>query len=198
MAIDTTVGGSDANSWASVAEFKAFRDVRLPASAACDAASDPLIEAALQVACRGVNENFDWTGTAADPASDDITLHQALAWPRNGMLTRNKFAIANTVNPKELKDAQCEWAFQIINGADLTADNAAQQQGVSAVKAGSVSVSFQHQLANSYETADILLRRLTSEFAYLSAAVPGEVRRILVPSWYNEPTIFPPVMFGAM
>jgi hypothetical protein len=191
MAIDTTVGGANANSWASVAEFKVYRDVRLPASAVVTAATDALIEAALQVACRSINENFDWTGAAVDNV-------QALAWPRSGMLSRNGFAIATTVNPKELKDAQCEMAFQIIAGADLVADNAAAAQGVALVQAGSVKVAFQHQLANSYETADIILRRLTNEFAYLSTAMPGEVRRMLVNSWYNQPTIFPPVMFGAM
>lgn len=198
MAIDTTVGGENANSWATVNEFKAFRDVRLPASAAVTAASDALIEAALQVACRNINENFDWTGSVMDPASDDPLEHQALMWPRNGMLTRGGFAIPNTVNPKELKDAQCEMAFQIINGADLTGDNAAAALGVASVKAGSVAVSFQSVDTSSSQSVDMIMLRLTNEFAYLSTAVPGEVRRMLVSSWYNQPTIIKPIIFGAM
>lgn len=198
MAIDVTVGGKDANSWADVTYFKAFRDTRLPASAVVTAATDPLIEAALIFACRSVNENFDWTGSAADPASDDPAEHQALAWPRQGMISRNNFPIPKTVNPRELKDAQCEMAFVVIDGANLTADNAAALNEVALVQAGSVKVAFQRQLANTYEAGDIILRRLTNEFAYLSTAMPGEVRRILVNSWYNQPSIFRPVVFGAM
>lgn len=191
MAIDTTVGGASANSWASVAEFKVYRDVRLPANATVTAASDALIEAALQVACRSINENFDWTGAAVD----DV---QALTWPRSGMQTRNGFTIATTTNPKELKDAQCEMAFQIIAGADLTADNAAAAAGVASVKAGSVAVGFQSVDTSQSTSVDMIMLRLTNEFAYLSTAVPGEVRRILVSSWYNQPTIIKPIIFGAM
>ena len=191
MAIDTTVGGANANSWASVAEFRAFVEVRLPASATVSAASDALVESALQAACRNINQNFDWTGSAVDAV-------QALTWPRSGMLTRNGFAIATTVNPKELKDAQCEMAFQIIAGIDLVGDNAAAQQNVLGVKAGSVSVQFQQTNTSTNEAVDLSLRRLTSEWAYLSNAVPGEVRRLLVPSWYRQPTVSKALIFTAM
>ncbi len=191
MAIDTTVGGANANSWASVAEFRAFVEVRLPASATVSAATDALVESALQAACRNINQNFDWTGSAVDAV-------QALTWPRSGMLTRNGFAIATTVNPKELKDAQCEMAFQIIAGIDLVGDNAAAQQNVLGVKAGSVSVQFQQTNTSTNEAVDLSLRRLTSEWAYLSNAVPGEVRRLLVPSWYHQPTVSKALIFTAM
>lgn len=191
MAIDTTVGGANADSWASVSEFKAYRAVRLPANATVTAASDPLIEAALAAACRNINANFAWTGSAVD----DV---QALTWPRDGMLTRNGFAIATTENPKALKDAQCEMAFQIIAGVDLVGDNQAAQQNVLGVKAGSVSVQFQQTNTSTTEAVDLALRRLTSEWAYLSNAVPGEVRRLLVPSWYAQPTALASIMFGAM
>lgn len=191
MAIDTTVGGANANSWASVVEFKAYRDVRLPASAAVSAATDPQIEAALIFACRNVNENFDWTGSAVDAV-------QALAWPRIGMKSRNGFDIPANMNPIDLKNAQCEMAFQVLDGANFIADDAAAKANVLGVKAGSVSVQFQQTNTSTFESVDMILRRLTNEFAYLSTAVPGEVRRILVSSWYNQPTIFPAVMFGAM
>lgn len=191
MAIDTTVGGASANSWASVAEFKDYRAVRLPANATVSAASDPTIEAALIVACRNINGNFDWTGAAVDGV-------QALTWPRSGMLTRNGFAIATTIIPNELKNAQCEMAFQIIAGIDLVSDNAAAAQGVLGVKAGSVSVQFQQQFTNTTEAVDLAMQRMLNEFAYLSTAVPGEVRRMLVSSWYNQPTVVKPIIFGAM
>jgi hypothetical protein len=191
MAIDTTVGGASANSWASLAEFKTYRDYRLPASVAVSAATDSQIEAALIVACRNINANFAWTGVAVD----DV---QALTWPRKGMQTRNGFTIPTTTNPKDLKDAQCEMAFQILDGANLVADDAAAKANVLGVKAGSVSVQFQQTNTSTSESVDMIMRRLTSEFAYLSNAMPGEVRRLLVPSWFDEPTIIRPIMFGAM
>jgi hypothetical protein len=190
MAIDTTVGGANANSWASVAEFKAYRDVRVPANATVNVASDATIEAALQATCRSINADFEWTGAAVDNV-------QALTWPRSGMLSRNGFAIATTVNPKELKDAQSEFAFQLIAGGNFADDDAAAKANVLGVKAGSVSVQFQQTFSNTTEAVDLAQRKLTSEFAYLYA-VPGEVRRILVPSWYNENTAQRPVMFAAM
>lgn len=189
--LDTTVGGADANSWATVDEFKAYRETRYPQNANAIAAVDAAIIAALIVACRNVNENFDWTGAAVDAT-------QGLTWPRSGMLTRNGFAISTTTIPKELKDAQCETAYQILAGIDLVSDNAAAQQNVLGVKAGSVSVQFQQTNTSTSEAVDLLLRRMTSEFNYLSNAVPGEVRRMLVPSWYEQPTIVRPIMFGAM
>jgi len=189
MAIDTTVGGANANSWASVDEFKVYRDIRLPSNATVTAASDATIEAALIAACRRVNDSLEWTGAAVDET-------QALTWPRSGMLTRNGFAIATTVNPKDLKDAQCEMAFQMIAGGDFASDDAADKANVLGVKAGSVSVQFQQKFTNTTEAVDLAVRKQTSEFAYLT--LPSEVRRILVPSWYNENLPQRPVMFGAM
>lgn len=197
MALDATVGGKNANSWATVAEFKVYRDVRLPANATVSAASDVQIEAALQAACRGINQNLNWTGSVADPASDDATQHQALMWPRVGMLTRGGFTISSTTIPRELKDAQCEFAFQILAGGNFADDDAAAKANVVGVKAGSVSVQFQQTFSNTTEAVDLAQRKMTSEFAYLYA-VPGEVRRILVPSWFEEVTAQRSVMFGAM
>lgn len=190
MAIDTTVGGANANSWASVAEFKVYRDVRLPANATVSAASDASIEAALQAACRGINESFQWTGAAVD----DV---QALTWPRSGMLTRNGFSIGTTTIPKELKDAQCEFAFQLLAGGNFADDDAAAKANVLGVKAGSVSVQFQQTFSNTTEAVDLAQRKAGSDFFYLYN-VPGEARRLLVPSWYEENTVQRPLMFGAM
>lgn len=198
MAIDTTVGGKNANSWATYAEFQAYVAVRLPANATVSAATQPQAEAALQAACRNINENFDWTGTQADPASDDAAEHQALMWPRNGMLTRGGFVIANTSIPKELKDAQCELAFQILAGGNFADDDAALKANVLGVKAGAVSVQFQQQFSNTTEAVDLAMRKKTSEFNYLSNAVPDEVRRMLVASWFNQPTVIRPLLFGVL
>lgn len=191
MALDTTPGSATQNSFATVAEFKTYRGNRLPSIAAVLAANDTAIEAALIVAGRSLDANFDWTGAAVD----DV---QAMTWPRSGMLTRNGFAIGTTTIPQPLKDAQCELAYQLLGGADLVSDNAAAAAGVASVKAGSVSVAFQEVDTSSVESVDMMLRRLGSEFNYLSVAIPGEVRRLLVPSWYNQPSIVRPFIFDAL
>lgn len=191
MAIDTTVGGANANSWASVAEFRAYVAVRVPTNAGITSSlpADSVVEAALIAACRRIEDSVEWTGSAVDNV-------QALTWPRSGMLSRNNFAIATTVNPNELKNAQCEMAFQMIAGGDFASDDAAAKGNVLGVKAGSVSVQFQQTFSNTTEAVDLAVRKQTSEFAYLT--LPGEVRRLLVPSWFNENLPQRPVMFGAM
>lgn len=191
MALVETPGAANANTYATVAEFKVYRTNRLPSVAVVLAAIDAAIEIALICAARSIDANFDWTGGAVDDVQD-------MNWPRTGMSTKNGFPIATTVIPHQLKDAQCELAYQMLAGTDLVADNDALKKGVASVKAGSVAVSFQNVDTSSNESVDMLIRRLGSEFNYVSDAVPGEVRRLLVGSWYNQPSIFRPVMFGAM
>lgn len=190
MAFVTTPGAANANSYASVAEFKTYRDSRLPAVAWAVAATDPEIEVALIMAARLQDALFDWTGTAADEV-------QALSWPRIGMLNRNGFAIASTVNPQALKDAQCEFALQLGNG-DRVSDDDAAKSNLSSVKAGSVAVSFQNVDTSSPEAVDMAIRRMGSEFNYISKTVPDAVRQLLVPSWFNQPSINRPILFGVM
>lgn len=191
MALDTTPGSATQDSFATVAEFKTYRTNRYPQVASVLAASDPAIEAALIVAGRGMDASFDWTGAPVDNV-------QAMTWPRSSMLTRNGFAIptsgAGSIT-KPLKDAQCEWAYQLLAGVDTTSDNDAAKQGIASVKAGSVAVSFQNVDTSTEESVDMIIRRLGSEFNYLNA--PGEVRRLLVKSWYNQPSIKRPMLFEA-
>lgn len=194
MSIVVTAGAANANSFATLNEFDAYAETRLPSVAAVLAATDDAKEAALIVSCRSLGANLAWTGAAVDAV-------QALTWPRLGMLTRNGFAIptsgATSLQPP-LKDAQCELAYQLLAGANLVADNDALNKNVSSVKAGDVAVSFQNVDLSSVEAVDMFIRRLGSEFNYISSAIPGEVRRLLVPSWFEQPSILRPVMFGAM
>jgi hypothetical protein len=194
MALDTTPGSATGNSFATVDEFKTYRTNRLPSVAGVLTATDVAIEIALIVAARALNANFDWTGAAVD----DV---QAMTWPRSGMLTRNGFPIptsgASSIQ-SDLKNAQCEYAYQLLAGKDLLSDNDAASAGVASVKAGSVAVAFQTVDTANEESVDMIIRRLGSEFNYVSTAVPGEVRRLLVPSWFNQPSIVRPLMFGAM
>src|SRR6185369_7470774 len=187
MPVDTTIGGASANSWADETEFGVYATNRLPSVAAVLTATTAQITVALIVACRMMGNDFDWTGTAVD----DV---QALTWPRRGMLTRNGYTIATTAIPQALKDAQCEMAYELLAGLDLVSDNDALNKGIASLKAGSVAVAFQHVDTASMESVDMFIRRMGSEFNYVSSQVTGEVRRMLVPSWFNQPSIKRPIL----
>jgi hypothetical protein len=195
MALNTTPGDASQDSYATLAEFNSYAENRLPVIAGVATATDAEKEAAMRHAARSLDANFDWTGSAVDAV-------QALTWPRSGMFTRNGFAIASSGAEsitKPLKDAQCELAYQLLGGANLTGDNDAEKFNVSSVKAGSVAVSFQStESTNNVEAADIAIRRMQSEFNYVSLAIPGEVRRLLVPSWFEQPTMQRPFDLEAM
>ena len=190
MSVETTVGAADANSWADESEFKEFRVNRFPVVAAVVAATDDLITPALIVACRMIGDDFKWTGRPVNSV-------QALTWPRRGMRTRNGYPIASTDIPIELKYAQCEMAYELLAGADLVSDNDALLKGISSIRAGSVGITFQNVSQSTVEEVDMFLRRMGSDFNYLSSQISGEVRRLLVPSWFEQPTIKRPLFVFA-
>lgn len=189
MALITTPGAADANSYASEAELDAYLAARVPAATLASGTSAQK-EAALRAAARVLDASFVWTGTAVDET-------QALTWPREGMLTRNGFAIANTVNPIDLKNAQCELAAQ-MHATNLTTDNEALKQGITSVRAGSVAVTFKEIDQSSTESADIEIRKLDPALAWAARQIPDAVRLLLVPSWYTRESVQRPMIFGVM
>lgn len=181
MALDTTVGGASADSYATLAEFNTYITNRPNATTL---STDAAKEAALRFAAKLLDAMFAWTGSAVDGV-------QVRSWPRSGMVTRNGYDIGTTTIPQELKDAQCEWAMR-LGASDIAADNEALKQGITSVKAGSVAVSFK----SVDETTDEAIIRQQSELFYLSKTVPDAVRFLLVPSWYTEATITKPFLFS--
>ena len=192
MALIETPGSASANTYATLAEFNAYAANRVPSLTWFTAATDAQKEAALQAAARSLDACFTWTGTAVD----DI---QALTWPRSGMTTRNGFAIATTVVPVDLKNAQCEMALQLGAG-DRLGDNDPLRKGVTSLKAGSVALTFSDVQGqqSSREAADVAIRKMQSDLNYVSNVVPDEVRRLLVPSWFAQPNISRPTIFEAI
>lgn len=182
-----TPGAVDANTWATLEYYKSYISTRRPqlpwfATALGGTTIDEQLKIDLIQACRLINVSFDWTGQIA-------TDTQLLMWPRLGMKDRAGRAIVSTVNPEDLKLAQCEMAVQLHSDeTDLLSDDEVEKGGIASVKAGSVEVSFQDRDVSSKEGADVWIRQSGSEFNYLSDSIPAIVRRLLVPSWYNEAT----------
>lgn len=190
MSLITTPGAANADSYATLAEATAYNAGRTFSSDWTDNDS-PDQEAALKQAARMLDSSFRWTGAAVD----DV---QALTWPRSGMLTRNGFAIptaGSTSIPQALKDAQSEFARQLLV-ADRTADNEAQKQGISSVKAGPVTVAFKaSESSSTVALRDADVARMGPDFDYLSAMIPDAVRNLIPPSWYTRGTITPAFFF---
>lgn len=179
-------GAVNANTFASLAEYKAYVETRRPqlawfAAAVGGTTIDEELKIDLIQAQRLINASFDWTGQIAPNEG------QILMWPRLGMYDRAGRAILSTVNPDDLKLAQCEMAVQLHSDeTDLLSDDEVKKGGIAGVKAGSVEVEFQSRDTSSKEGADVLIRQAGSQFNYLSDSIPAIVRRLLVPSWYKE------------
>lgn len=187
ITIVTTPGAIDANSYATVAEATVFNAGRPQGSAWVNADEDTQI-AALLWSCILLDADFVWTGAAT--AIDT----QALCWPRLSMVNRNGGTIASDAIPQQLKNAQSEWARQLISN-DLAATNDALKQSLQSIKAGPVELVFASQNSSSLDIKRADLQLKGPEFAWLSKSVPDVVPMLLVPSWYVRETIGQPFIF---
>jgi hypothetical protein len=86
------------------------------------------------------------------------------------MFNRNGYPIGEMIIPDDLKNAVCEYAG-VLGGKDLLLDNDVAVQGITSVRAGSVSVTF------------------ADGAAMTSKMLPDAVLISLVPSWLTEEVI---------
>ncbi len=156
VSLDATVGGAASNAYLTVAEAQAYYDTRLPVSGWDDADDQSVLvmmaTRTLDASARpfktlvpaqgGVPAYYrirrQWTGSPA-------TTTQKLAWPRTGMYDSNGNLIASDVIPDELKEAVAEFAGQLGLG-DRTLDNDVIIQGLTSLRAGSVSLGFKNNI----------------------------------------------------
>src|SRR5580765_5673762 len=115
MPLVETPGDPTANTYATVTEADAYNAGR-PFGTAWAALTPEQKEGALAYAAALLDAAFVWTGSPSLEANPS----QKLCWPRVGMFTRNGVPIDPMVIPKELKDAQSEYARQ-ASVADLAA-----------------------------------------------------------------------------
>lgn len=188
----TTPGDPAANSYAAYADYRSYWGLRgfsTAALAAVQASVEPLMTWATQI----IDESFDWTGSATLST-------QALAWPRTGMLTVNKFPLDPMTLPQRLLDAECEFAG-ILLGSDRTADipdlkSVGGQTQLTGIKAGSVQLSFQGRTFATLEAFDAFYRAQNSDFAYLARAIPDSVRLKMAPTWYVQHSLKRKLIFS--
>ena len=126
-ALDTTIGGASANSYVSLSEADGYFEARLDGDTWPTFSSNKRTQALLKAAKR--LDQINWLGARADTA-------QALAWPRVGVAKRDSADVYTsgldygfgypcggfgqqyqpTEIPQQVKDAQCEFAFEFLNG----------------------------------------------------------------------------------
>jgi hypothetical protein len=122
VAIDTTIGGVDSNSYASLAEGNTYFEGRLHCTDWTNA-SNPNKEKALIQSARIFDQYVDWLGLKT-------TTTQALQWPRKGIcydgvhyfncsswLTLDadySWVVDSTTIPQIIKDAQCELSLVLL------------------------------------------------------------------------------------
>lgn len=137
-AIDATVGGASANSYATLAESNTYH-ANHPYSETWDGASDDEKCRALVTATRLLDYWFEWAGSPTDGV-------QNLLWPRLGCVAPSGLTQASDAIPARIRDAACEWARQLLDD-DRTADSDVERQGLTSLKAGPIYLTFQAAVA---------------------------------------------------
>lgn len=193
--LDPTVGGASANTYASLAEANLYCTNRPNHSDFWDTATDTQKEEALIWGTILLDMAFQWTGGAANgPTPGPI---QALAWPRIGMTDKNFFPIDPTAIPAFIKNAQSEYARQLL-AQDIASDNDAVKNEVLGLKAGSVSMQFRNtELGTLPQAQDAAVRRKGPSLNYLAKWVPDAVRLQIPMSCYVQNLVSNPMVFIA-
>jgi len=134
LVLVATSGAVNANTYCTLAEAETYYLSRIPL-AAWTAGTDATKNAALTMATRLLDLRFEWAEWASTPT-------QALQWPRAGIMDfLNMRIIDSAVIPQQLKDAEAEFAGQLL-AADRSLDSDVETQGITSIKAGSVALTF--------------------------------------------------------
>lgn len=180
LTLIATPAASNANSYCTLSEFGDYLASRGTVPLSWNAVDDGALINATRVLSRflapyrylvpavsGIAAHYitrsTWTGNPTTPT-------QALPWPRTGMFNVNGVLIDSMLIPQELKDAQCELAGQ-LSVADRTLDSDIETQGITAVRAGSVSVNFKQNVE--------------------AKVIPDAVWWLLLPSWLTDELVEP-------
>lgn len=127
--LDATVGGADANSYATRADADTYFDNRLNATGWSALSDDDKDRALITATSRIEQETFIGT-----PATET----QALQWPRDGVVDRNGNDVPEDEIPQQVKNAQYEYALTLTGGTTQLLPSGLDQ--FTEVKVGSIQV----------------------------------------------------------
>ena len=127
MALNATVGASDANSYVTKAEADSYFGDRLH-SEDWDDADNP--DSALVTASRMLDWYVKWKGWRSSTT-------QSMLWPRTEVLRRDGTSVDDDIIPPEVKTAAFELAYSSLSESRTSDDPMA---GLDQIKAGSLMI----------------------------------------------------------
>jgi len=151
-----TAKSSTANSYCTLAEADQYQDDRPAVSTTWADASENNKIRALLWATQLMESLFDWTGYAS-------TTTQALGWPRMGLLERIDVDLDSDTVPQEVKDAQAEYARQLLV-TNRAQDNDIESQSIKSIKAGSVALEFEEGAAYNKVVPDAVYLQIPQDW----------------------------------
>ena len=158
MALDATVGGADANSFATTDEWDVYFESH-PFGADPLALSEALKEAYLIHGTR-VLSTLCYTGIAT-------SAEQALPWPRSGMYAVTGYPLSDAIIPRQLKEMLFEFANRVrIDGA--TSSSSVGDEGLKRIKAGPIEIEY-------FNPAD---------FDRVFSLISDDIKALGVQSWF--------------
>lgn len=162
--IDTTIGGSTANSYISSADADTYHERHIAHETWDDADTDDKCRS-LQTASRLLDQWYEWIGVAC-------TSSQALLWPRLGAIGPNGYLLASDAIPVAIANATAELARQLLD-EDRTKDSDIERQGLKSLTAGSVAMTF-GSVASSKPIPDAVMA-MVSAYGTIRSKVGGAV-----------------------
>ena len=135
-ALNASVGTRSANTYADLAYADNYHEARLH-NAQWVAASEDQKTQALLWATILLDNNVRFVGRRYGLYQD-----QALQWPRQSVYDSNGFYIEFDVVPKQVKDAQCELAWLLLQSDRTSATTGAATASIRSVKVGPISLGF--------------------------------------------------------
>lgn len=130
LVLENGTGLTQANTYASLEYARQYFIGRRLHSSAWTVASDETRMAALMQATRLLDQEFIWSGKP-------LVAEQALGWPRTG--ATDKYNVARTGVPREIRDATCELAFYLLAEERMLP---AQGVGIKYLKVDTIEMEF--------------------------------------------------------
>ena len=144
MALDTTIGGASADSYATLAEYEA----RATAMGWTLEDTDAANEVNLRRAAVALDASFSWVGIKQYRT-------QARGWPRSVAELVDDWPVAADTIPVAIKEAQMEMAYLIQGGADPLAT---YEGGVKREKIDVIEVEYTAKGRPRYDAVNRLVR----------------------------------------
>lgn len=134
MALTATAGAADADSFVTLAAFKAYCAAKGYSLSGKNDTTD--LEPAIRRGTTYVGQSFAWKGLKTNGRD------QSLAWPRYGVTDAEGLDVPSDVIPSEIESATCEAAFYELGNPNGLFPSVALSERVKSERVGPLSVEY--------------------------------------------------------